>query len=267
MLFAKYFNILILLFLSIFCCVQATTAQELEELVWLTEDYPPFAYVNEQGEPDGLYVNIVKALWKKAGIDANTKISVLPWARAYKLAQTDKKYVLFPMKMSDPRKKLFRFLGPINGLSDNGIIVKSDALKSYKQNVSLINHINLKKNCGIGVLLHSSDINELLWRGVKEDCLVKVSTVDQLARMLIKDRLQFVTSDKATIMWELEKLGEKLPDYKMIYVFEPSDGGIALHKKVGNETYDVLNQAFNELATESFFEKIMSDYLNNRSQP
>ncbi|BDU51103.1 substrate-binding periplasmic protein [Haliovirga abyssi] len=81
-----------------------------ETIQVVTEEYPPFNY-SEYGVIKGVSTDIVKAVFKEAGIDYNIKI--YPWARAYKTTLIKKNQILYTTIKSKKREKLFKWVGPI----------------------------------------------------------------------------------------------------------------------------------------------------------
>ena len=75
-----------------------------------TEDYPPSAYVH-QGELKGLSVEIVQEILRRVG--QPDTISVVPWARGYKLASTEANIALFSTTRLPQREELFSWVGPL----------------------------------------------------------------------------------------------------------------------------------------------------------
>ena len=59
----------------------------------VTENFPPYNYVDENREVVGYATEIVRKCLSKAGIEY--EIEVLPWARAFKSAKTPKNYLLY----------------------------------------------------------------------------------------------------------------------------------------------------------------------------
>lgn len=63
------------------------------------------------GVVDGYCAEVVRAIVQRAGLDA--PISILPWARAYKLAQTQPNVGVFCTGRNLDREDLFQWVGPL----------------------------------------------------------------------------------------------------------------------------------------------------------
>lgn len=75
----------------------------------LTEDYPPLNYL-ENGQLAGASYEILVLVYKQLGLEL-PKIEVLPWARAYKHAQSNKPVMLFTMSRTPAREDMFQWAG------------------------------------------------------------------------------------------------------------------------------------------------------------
>jgi len=75
-----------------------------------TEDSPPSSYV-EKGRIEGLSTEIVREILRRVG--QPDTISMVPWARGYKLAQFDADTGLFSTTRLPQREALFAWVGPL----------------------------------------------------------------------------------------------------------------------------------------------------------
>ncbi len=82
-----------------------------ERLKLLSEEAPPANYVDDTGQPAGTAVDIVREIC--ARLDHPRSIQILPWKRAYIMAQTQADVALFSTTRTPAREKLFKWVGPI----------------------------------------------------------------------------------------------------------------------------------------------------------
>lgn len=102
-----------------------------QELRLVTSPWPPSNYLDEEGQPTGLTVAIIEAMKEKLGL--STPIEVIPWARGYKIAQSEPNILLFTAAKTPEREEMgFTFIAPAvmwtHGLlakKDSGIEIKS----------------------------------------------------------------------------------------------------------------------------------------------
>jgi len=82
-----------------------------EELTVVTEELPPYQYINEAGELDGFSVDVVKKLFNLTQEDH--EIILMPWARAYNMAKNQKNVLIFTIAHTKERDKQFIWIGDL----------------------------------------------------------------------------------------------------------------------------------------------------------
>ncbi|NVJ97517.1 MAG: ABC transporter substrate-binding protein [Alphaproteobacteria bacterium] len=97
--------------LLVCCCAGQLVCAEPEKLLLLTEDNPPFNYRDPiTGEVKGSSVELVAEIMAEVGIPYD--IQVLPWKRAFRIAQEQPNTCLFSMNFTEERKPLFKWVTP-----------------------------------------------------------------------------------------------------------------------------------------------------------
>jgi len=107
-------KLLLVTLLSISASTQAIAAG----VILATEEYPPFSY-RDGKTIKGASVEQVEKVMKDAGIDY--KIAMMPWARAYNLAQTTPMSCVFTTAHSAKRDPMFKWVEPL--LVDRNILI------------------------------------------------------------------------------------------------------------------------------------------------
>jgi polar amino acid transport system substrate-binding protein len=90
-----------------------------ETLHFVTEEYAPFNY-SEGGRITGIAVEQVKAIAKAAGIDYT--IEIMPWARAFAMAQNQPMHCVFTTGYNRERAGQFTWVNPL--LKDEMVMLK-----------------------------------------------------------------------------------------------------------------------------------------------
>lgn len=93
-----------------FCALLLPFSAVAEPLHLVTENYAPMNYV-ENGEMKGVSVELLKAVMKNAGVDYTMEI--MPWARAYGLAENTRNYCVFTTVHNKQRDALFQWIEPL----------------------------------------------------------------------------------------------------------------------------------------------------------
>lgn len=86
-------------------------AQAQEPITFYTEEYPPYNYLNERGEIDGIATRILQQAL--AAIDHPVNFRLVPWARAFSEAALRPGNCVYSTARTAERESMFRWVGPL----------------------------------------------------------------------------------------------------------------------------------------------------------
>jgi ABC-type amino acid transport substrate-binding protein len=113
----------------------------------ITEDLPPFNYVDADGNITGQATEVVNEIL--ARLNQKATIEILPWNEAYRLALAGPKVVLYSTARTEEREERFKWVGPIENFDYT--------LYARKGSGFQINSLEAAKKAGsIGVERNSS---------------------------------------------------------------------------------------------------------------
>jgi ABC-type amino acid transport substrate-binding protein len=101
----------LLLILLLAGCSGADAPEGNEQLRILTETYPPYNFVNKDGEITGQSTEMVRAIMNEVGVES--EIEVLTLSEALDLAEKGPGVVLYSLNLTPEREDLFKWVGPI----------------------------------------------------------------------------------------------------------------------------------------------------------
>ncbi|GLR33269.1 substrate-binding periplasmic protein [Shewanella decolorationis] len=172
----------------------------------VTEAWPPMSF-EQDGVPTGFGVELVNQL--QARIGQQEKIEILPWARAYAIANSAPNILLFATSISDEREAHFDFIGPI-ATSKITLYAKAEDPISIKQLADV-------SAAGIvGVYRESVGAQLLQQQGVTS--LLVASFPQQSAKQLLFSRVRFWCQADLAVKHILEEVGARLEDVRPVYV-------------------------------------------------
>lgn len=76
-----------------------------------TEEYPPFNYVDDQGQIIGSATRLLRDALRQADMEARFRL--LPWARAYTEARLREHHCVYSTTRTHEREALFHWVGPL----------------------------------------------------------------------------------------------------------------------------------------------------------
>ncbi len=169
-------------------------------------------------------------------------IRVVPWARAYKLAQAKKNTVLFSMTRTKSREDMFKWVGPIFPTTI-GIIAK----KGLKAEISSFEDL---KRYRLGAI--REDIGELLLKkgGFDAKKIQLTNSSANTAKMLASGRIDMWAYETQVALWNLREAGENLDDYEVVHKLEESMLYIAIQKDTDDAVVARMQEALDAVKSE-----------------
>jgi polar amino acid transport system substrate-binding protein len=228
--------------------------QAIENLNWITEEYPPFNYRDPStGEITGASVEVLMQIFSKLGIkgeDINLKI--YPWARGYHKVLNDSKTALFSTTYTLDRLQNMKFLGPI---APNVIAVT--ALKSRQLNIKSIEDLNQ-----LTISVVRDDIGEelLVGLGVKPEAIDHLNSGLSMVKKLASGRVDAVAYTFITTLSLFEQAKINPDDFEIVYILKQSSMGYAFHNGTDARILEPMRKALDELIIDGTRKKILTKY-------
>lgn len=230
------------------------SSDSLDNITWMSEQYPPYNYVDEDGTPKGVTFDVLFKMFERVGHSLPpSEIDFLPWARSYRTLQDEPNTALFSMTYTDERQKLFKFVGPI--------IPSKVAVISRKDRNLDINSAKDLNNLKIGAIRDDIGEQMLLSLGVNKSAINQSSNTENMLKMLQHGRVDAVAYGFDIVLWNLKKMGEDPNNYEVTYTLKEGEMGYAFHKDVDPAVLEKLQKALDELKADGTVEQISAKYL------
>jgi ABC-type amino acid transport substrate-binding protein len=216
----------------------------------MSEDYPPYNYPDQNGNPTGISVDIVRQIIKNTGDKDN--ITILPWARSYHDIQTKKDQVLFVMTRTKERENLFKWVGPVASndwvlFAKKGKGFKIDSLQDAKNSKYTI---GTYKNDACEIFLLSNGFTNI--SSVPDDSLnVKKLAYDRIDLWIVGEYQGLIKVKRSKHKPELEKV----LDVKHTELY------IAFSKDVSNDIVQRWQKELDKLKKNGEYQQILAKYL------
>ncbi|RTZ16778.1 transporter substrate-binding domain-containing protein [Vibrio aquaticus] len=250
-------RLFIYLLVSFAVLAQTARAVQINELTYLTEQYPPYNF-EEEGSLQGIAVDVLTAVGEQVqSTISRDKIQVQPWPRAYRSALIKTNTVLFSTTRTQLREHIFQWAGPITSTRIVVLAKKSQQIQ--------IEHSMALAQYRIGVIRDDVGEQLLLELGVPRDSMVESSVPETLANQMIKDRIDLWAYEENVAKWWLKKAGQNTDDYEVVYVLNEGELYFAFNLEVDSRLVGEFQRALDELkvtedGTASPFERIISKY-------
>ncbi|AZZ91955.1 transporter substrate-binding domain-containing protein [Hahella sp. KA22] len=215
----------------------------IEKLTFMTEDYPPFNYVQDD-KLKGFSVDLLELILKKLGSKKTRKdIQVHPWARSYRLTLKTPNTVLFVMTRRGPRENLFKWVGPV---AASPIVL----LAKKERNLKVRSSEEVKQ---FHIASVREDIAEIVLDeyGVPPEKREPVPYPELAAKMLEADRVDMWAYGDIAAYWIIKQNGFNPSEYAPVYDFgSAGDNYYAFNIDTPDWIIERFQNALDELKTE-----------------
>jgi polar amino acid transport system substrate-binding protein len=231
-------------------CASAETQLRL-----LTEDSPPMSFMRD-GEPSGFSVEVVRALLARTG--DRGRIELVPWTRAFHLAQQDADIGLFSTVRIPEREGRFHWVGPI--------VVGTTSFYSLKSRGLVIDSLPQAAASGPLALPKQWYTFEVLGsRGFTN--LYGVSGPRQMMTLLKHGRVNLIATEDLTLAGELAAVDLKPQDVTAHVPFMRSAYYIAFSPQTSVVRVVRWQRALQQMHEDGSLEAILGRWLPHASMP
>ncbi|WP_145964048.1 substrate-binding periplasmic protein [Chromobacterium phragmitis] len=235
----------------------ATTsvAASLPPLVLLTEDDPPLTY-SASGKPAGMVVEIVREIQRRVG--SRDAIEVMPWARAYRLAQSKADTALFNTNRIREREGMFKWVGPVT-MTSGSLFVRQDshARADSLDEAKRLSQILVVRDWYLQQVLIDEGFSNL----------GTVATPNQMITMLMLGRTEVIASENTTLPIQLRQQGYRGNEVRKLLTFTHTYGYIAFSKITSDQVVRTWQRALEDMKRDGSFAAIYHRWLPGEQVP
>ena len=230
--------------------ISPSLAASAETLEIYCEETPPYQMRAGDGAVHGVVVDIVREIQKRTG--NSDAIQIVPWNRGYTFALQKKNTVLFSVVMTDDRKDLFRWVGPVMDFSMAFYARKDSAIR-------ISSLAEAKKVKGIAV--YGNDIGQQYLEKNGFTNLVKTYDNASAQKDLLLGRVDLVSIGRCSRRRRVE--GTDSGGIKEVFVYMHNPIYIAFSKSSSPETVASWNRALAAMKKDGTFDAICGRYFTD----
>ncbi len=230
----------------------ASATPSLGDLRWITEEYAPINFSDEQGVATGITVDLLQAMMARLDQPFDpAAIQVLPWARGYRIAQEQVGTCLFGTTLTESRLELFQFILP--AVENRIAIIAPRAAALSIDSVAALAPLR------IGVV--REDIGELLLQEAGVDAqLVRVDSARALVRMLAAGRFDAIAYSDLVTDWTMQAHAIDPDAFESVYTLREGIMGYACHPATDPVLLEQLRQSLDSLIEDGTAAEIRQRY-------
>ncbi len=237
-----------------------TYASDFDKLSFYSENFPPFNYLDENGELQGPSVDVLIQLFSRLHIEKSKQdIAVLPWARSYQFLLTKRGTVLFVVSRTPERESLFKWVGPVTQ-SRNAMIGKKikAPLKLAKKDLLQYNIVVVRNDAAGQILLQQFEHTGIT--------TVDVTSAEQAIGMLELNRADLFAYDENVFNWIADKNGVNTQLYDSVYELSESKHYFAFHIDTPDAVIEAFQTALDALKSDGTWENILESHRMSVSE-
>jgi polar amino acid transport system substrate-binding protein len=222
-----------------------------------TEQFPPYNFSNK-GHLEGINLEFVKAMCVDADIEC--QFELLPWSRAYHLAQQKPLSGLVSTARIPDREDLFKWIGPM---------ASSRNFFYRLQSNDRINPIDLSQVkdhslCVVRDSIYEKFVESIGFEGDKN--LLKVSHYYECINLFFKNKIELIIGSELSFKYQLMQYGHQ--GREVVKLVElPLNGTVgnflALNKALPEELVSRLQASYDKLSKQGLLETYIEQYKAN----
>ncbi len=214
-----------------------------------TEELPPLNFM-DQGEISGSSTEVVRELAKRMQIDL--PISLVPWARGYRLAQEEKNVALYTTAHTQNRDSMFKWVGPI-GSNNTVFYARKDS------GITIDSLEQAKRVRGIGT--YADDVDEQMLKNLGFTNLFSHSKPESIVRNLMSGRIDlWIAGDKYAAS-VIKAAGYSLDDVEAVYTLRQTKHYIAFSKETPDQVVDIWQRTLDAITRDGTMDRITARWF------
>lgn len=223
---------ILLLTMTISIVVQA----EEQIIFGVTETWHPHTYI-EKGKITGQATRIVEATLQEAGF--NYSLSINPWARSYKLAQTNQNTLIFSIARTPQRENMFKWVGKV-ARRENRYLIRLN----HRSDIQ-VTHLEDAKKYKIGVVRHSMDDDFLINHNF--DNLTRNNQHVRILKQLFSGRIDLAIAGENDLKPALNLLNKEESDIHKVLLLHSSNAYMAFSLTTPDAIVREVRSAYEKL--------------------
>ncbi|WP_083639967.1 ABC transporter substrate-binding protein [Pseudomonas sp. PA15(2017)] len=229
---------------SLFALPAQATLPPDYKVVLQTENFPPFNMAEQNknfardANINGVSTTIVREMFKRAGIGYTMTLR-FPWSRVYDDTLANANYGLFSTSMSEARRPLFKWVGPIAKVE--GVLVAADA------KIANLANLDQARQYRIGSYKDGAVSQALERAGLQPTNALRDQ--ENIAKLTGGKIDLWATTDP---VWRYHANQAGVSGLRTVLIIDRSDMYLALNLETPDEVVTRLQQALDQMKSEGY---------------
>lgn len=222
-------------------------ARAADPITFYTEEYPPYNFINEQGEIDGISTRLLQDAL--ADIDQPVRFLLVPWARALSEAKLRPGNCVYSTARTPEREAMFRWVGPLVATEWAAFAVSGRGINATR--------LEELKGLRVGSFHEDAISNYVEDRGVE---VVNASRDSENLKRLTSGIIDVWVTGPDVAAAVAGRAGVELD---RLFTFRRSELYLACHKSIPSSFLEQLQARVDQLKEEGRHQQIRQQLLGN----
>ena len=219
--------------------------------VYLSEEYPPLTYSDNNGNPSGFVTDIVKEINRR--MKREEKIIITSWDLAYNSALINPNVVLFSMAKIEERKDKFNWVGPV--IKNNAYFYKNSASNLALPSIDYAKKLNK-------IATTSGWWTEQRLKKMGFNNLVSYQTPEECVNELIDRNVDLSIFTDLTVEDIVKKSGHEMREIEEILLFDSVEVYIGISMGTSKEFIDKFITKYDSVVMDGTYSEIHLRYFS-----
>ena len=221
-----------------------------EPVLFITENLPPIVYA-QNGNLKGYNIELVKLLWENMNMPEH-EIKVQPWPRSIKDFDSNTPTCLFPVAITEERKKKYRYVTtPVQFTA---------AILTHKRNEKLFATPDQIKRARICVPKAASILPILRKQGYTDKNFDFGTTFPCSVKKFFKRRAPLIAGSIPNIRYNYRLIGGDSTKLRVLKIITKIPNGFIFNNAVPQQFIENFQEAMNKFADSEEAQKIYDTY-------
>lgn len=238
---------------TVICCTFSfilPRSAHSEPVLFITENLPPIVFT-QNGKLKGYNIELLKQLWKNMNLPEHD-IKIQPWPRSIKDFDSNTPTCLFPVAITEERRKKYRYVTtPVEFTA---------AILTHKRNKKLFATPAQIKSARICIPKAASILPILRKQGYTDKNFDFGTTFPCSVKKFFKGRAPLIAGSIPNILYNYRLIGGDSSNLKVLKIIAKIPNGFIFNNAVPQNFIDNFQDAMNKLADSKEAQKIYDTY-------
>jgi polar amino acid transport system substrate-binding protein len=240
-----------LLTTTAYACEEDEGKAILENYIWLTEDYPPYNFYDNQGKLSGMSVDILELVYEELDIAfTRDNIQLIPWARLVRDLKLSQKFAAFTMVYTKERAEQYTLVAaPLP--TTISIMVLEERLETLRN----------KPIKELSIAVVREDIGQLALKNINSK-QVTTTSHQSMVNLLYHNRVDAISFNEELVKYQYNDASSSQHNIRTLHILKDRlNNNFTFHKETPECVIKLFTSTLEKLSKNGQLRHITQRYL------